>query len=238
MKTKLSKIAITIILSLVFTMSYAQSYTLESKDVVVESGIISECRYNFDLKDIIIPEYIDGQRITEIGKGVFESKKITSVVLPSSIVKISTNAFMDNELTKLDLSNHESLIGIGVGAFGSNFLNSVDLHGCGSLTTIAWKAFKVNKLTKLNLKGCISLSTIGENAFADHHLKKLDLGSCISLIKIGGEAFSGDNLKSYKLPKPNIDGKDFKFWTDLNGKHCPSGTAVSELWNGYTAVFE
>jgi hypothetical protein len=39
------------------------SYTLTDDDVEVIDGIIQTCSYNFALKDIIIPDTLDGQAI-------------------------------------------------------------------------------------------------------------------------------------------------------------------------------
>lgn len=236
MKTAVIFIAISFML--LGVKASAESYKLTNDDVVVENGVLLSCSYNFAEKDIVIPESLDGQVITVIGKKTFERKYITSLILPKTITHIEDLAFNGNKLIVLDLSDNVNLEKIGQNAFGGSSLTKIDLSNCSSLKIIDWHAFYGNELEKINLKGCSALTTIGENAFADNHLKSLDLNSCTSLTLIKAEAFNGDMLKSFKLPEPRIEGKKFVCWKDFNGNKHKAGANVNELWNQYSAVFE
>ena len=60
-------------------------YTLTDDDVIVEEGEITSCSYDFELKNIIIPDMLDGQSVTGIGNWVFDSKGIASITLPAGM---------------------------------------------------------------------------------------------------------------------------------------------------------
>lgn len=77
-------------------------------------------------RDVVIPEYIDGYQVTAIDRIAFWNQiRITSVVMPDSIVRIGSSAFEDcTELKSITLSS--SLETISIQAF----------KGCDSLKTI------------------------------------------------------------------------------------------------------
>ena len=91
---------LTVLLTTMFVN--AQSYTLTDDDVEVTSGIIESCSYDFAIKDIIIPDNLDGQNVIGIGDNyVFYSKGIASVQLPSTLETIGDWAFGNNSLTSV-----------------------------------------------------------------------------------------------------------------------------------------
>jgi uncharacterized repeat protein (TIGR02543 family) len=128
-------------------------YTLTDADVVVDNnGIITSCSYDFvnGFKDIIIPNVLDGKTVLGINDGwtgIFEDKGIESLVLPSSLKTIGSNAFSDNVLKTILLP--EGLESIGDNAFDSNSLTSITLPK--SVTFIGVKAFYWNTLTTYKL---------------------------------------------------------------------------------------
>ena len=67
--------------------------------------------------DIIIPEYIDGYRVTEIGEGAFNgNQSIKSVYIPGSVSLINSHAFSNcSSLEKVYME--EGVTQIGYGAF-------------------------------------------------------------------------------------------------------------------------
>ena len=82
------------LLLLSVTVSNAQTYKLGDDDVVVNNGIIESCSYNFAQKHIIIPDSLDGQKVTGIVSkspyyyGVFYNKGLLEVQLPSTLKTI------------------------------------------------------------------------------------------------------------------------------------------------------
>lgn len=74
-------------------------------------------------KDVIIPEKINGKVVTKIGFKAFESKGLTSVIIPSSVMNIDGYAFQNNELTSAIIP--ENVRNIGNYAFENNQLTSV-----------------------------------------------------------------------------------------------------------------
>jgi hypothetical protein len=125
MKTKILQKSKHIILSSIFCIAInfiatAQSYTLTDDDVVVENGVITSCSYNFAIKDIIIPETLDGQTVIGIAdatsylNGIFYNKGICSIKLPSTMDSIGDYSFYGNFLTTLDLSSCTALTTIGM----------------------------------------------------------------------------------------------------------------------------
>ncbi len=236
-------------------------YTLTDADVVVTDGVIQSCSYDFTLKDIIIPETLDGQTVTGIrdlnnySDGVFYNKGIKTVVLPASLLSIGRKAFNSNSLISIDLSvcnsltiiKHEafrsnvltsvklpaSLSSIGNYAFDSNKLTSIDLSVCSSLKYIRTGAFYRNALTDIKLPS--SLSSIGNYAFESNKLTSIDLSVCSSLTYIGQDAFSNNSLSEMELPNTFISGYQFNYWlAGDNTKHA-GGESVSNFATSYTA---
>ncbi|MDA3879346.1 MAG: leucine-rich repeat protein, partial [Prolixibacteraceae bacterium] len=210
MKTKILQKSKHIILSSILCIAVAftataQSYTLTDDDVVVENGVITSCSYNFAIKDIIIPETLDGQTVTGIAdkskfSGVFYRKGITSVKLPQSIQNIGENAFYQNySITLVDLSNCSGLMSIGTGAFRYNLLTTLNLSNCTSLTSIGDYAFSNNSLTTLDLSNCKSLTNIEEGGFKDNSLTALVFNGCTALTGIGSSAFAHNLMTTLDL---------------------------------------
>ncbi len=149
----------------------AQQYTLTDNDVVVENGIIQSCSYNFAIKDIIIPETLDGQTVTGIAgrdmgtwgaHGVFEDKDISSVQFPSTLLSIGSMAFHSNfELTHVNFQACTSLRSIGNYAFTWTLIDTVDLTHCTSLRSIDRYAFRNSYLEGIYLPVCAGYENYG-----------------------------------------------------------------------------
>jgi len=132
-------------------MVSAQSYTLTSDDVIVTNGVIESCSYDFAIKDIIIPEKLDGQNVTAIGNNsyyLFKSKGITSVQLPSTLERIGSEAFFLNNLTSITIP--KSVTTINDWAFTSNKLTSVIFESNSNIGGIGKYAFYGNNTPELS----------------------------------------------------------------------------------------
>ncbi|MGE0076443.1 MAG: leucine-rich repeat protein [Bacteroidales bacterium] len=240
--------------------SYAAKiiHSLTDDEVVVVNGVINTCTYSFDIKDIAIPNQLDGQYVTGIGDSVFYNKDITSIQLPDSLECIGNYAFYSCAMDTLNFSvcpnldsigsyafqgcNLDSLIldnpkltYIGVWAFASNNLVHVDFSKCPALKTIDQYAFYSNSNNiSVNFSNCSVLSVIGASAFRYNKIPDVDLSPCTSLQQINGYAFSDNVLTQFTLPAVNLTG--FICWRDANGISYSPNTSVSSLKISYQAA--
>lgn len=185
-------------------------YTLQDDDVVVLEGLIQSCSYDFAIKDIIIPEVLDGQVVTGIVDGwdddnyfgyvgPFTSKGISSIVFPSSLLTIGAYSCAENQLTSIDLSKCTSLTTIGDYAFETNTLTVTDFSNCSALASIGTNAFAYNSLTDLDFSNCSALTSIGAYAFYSSSLTSMDFSGCDRLQIIGNRAFAQNAFISIDL---------------------------------------
>ncbi|MBN1112509.1 MAG: leucine-rich repeat protein [Bacteroidales bacterium] len=210
-------------------------YTLTDNDVVVTNGVIESCSYDFAIKDIVIPETLDGQTVVGIAddynddSGVFGNKGILKVKLPNTLTHIGLLAFSNNELTNVDIP--KSVTFIGAEAFYYNELTSVDIPN--SVRFIGNSAFSYNQLTSVNISNGVTF--IGYDAFAGNKLTSVNIPNSVTFI--GGNAFGvAGSLLSFVLPTPIIDGVSFINWIDTNGNNYSGGETVSASYSTYIAI--
>ncbi len=94
-------ISIALTLMLLFSMQtpfvFAGSAPSPEDDFDFEDGVILE--YTGTDENVVIPDTIGDEPVTEIGEGAFQWAAITSVTIPASVTKIGDYAFIDfNEL--------------------------------------------------------------------------------------------------------------------------------------------
>jgi hypothetical protein len=212
---RLKTVFLTLVFSLNLGLTAVAQYTLTDDDVVVTDGTIQSCSYNFIIKEIIIPETLDGQTVTGIAdkefmEGVFYNKGISSIILPSSLVTIGDYSFNYNDLT------------------------SIDLSACAHISYIGRSAFGSNSLTSLNLTACSSLDSIGPNAFSSNSLTSIDLSTCSALTYIGYNAFNYNSMTSFTLPANTTYA--YSCWLDQNGKIFKGGDEVLDLYSPYNLL--
>ena len=185
--------------SLLFALTFALAinhgtvnaqYTLQDNDVVVTNGVIMSCSYNFAIKDIIIPDTLDGQAVIGIASsgwntGAFYSKGITSISFPKTIEFIGNHSFQQNPIASLDFSDFIALESFGEYAFeNSSSLTNLNLTNCTALTSIGKGAFRMGGLITVDFTGCTSLQTIGSSAFNSNSIGSLDFSDCSALTTI------------------------------------------------------
>ena len=170
-----------------------------------------------------------------IGCGAFQGFPLTSVVIPSSVVRIGPNAFAashseQGDITTLKFENGSHLIAIygnknddyDEGAFGKNKLSNVIIPK--SVEYIGYQAFYSNKLTTVSFETGAKLKYIGERVFTGNQLTNSGLGKLpSSLTKLSTDAFSNNSsLTQITLTSStDIDG-----WT--NGSTVDGKTVVYE----------
>lgn len=183
-------------------------YTLKDDDVVVENGVIISCSYNFDSKDIIIPNTLDNQTVIGIEKEVFQGKNIEALELP------------------------ESLESIGMWSFGGNNIENLVIPG--NLRRIGYGAFRLNKLSTLTIPKNVEI--IEGYAFNFNQISSVTIEENSMLHYIDYGAFNGhsENLKTIKLPSnanPEfehyiIDGKTYRAGDVVN---IPTSAIIANL---------
>ncbi|MFA9371737.1 MAG: cadherin domain-containing protein [Labilibaculum antarcticum] len=211
-------------------------YTLTDDDVVVTDGVIESCSYDFTSKDIIIPETLDGQTVTEIStkdmnNGVFMDNGILSVIIPNTITKIGNNAFRENEISSVIIPS--SVAELGSSVFTYNSLTSITIPE--SITEIkSWTFYGNNDLSEVSFPD--GLSSIGDNAFCNcYDLAEVNFPNTVSYI--GTNAFGNIELESFILPSPEKEGYT-AIWTDSNEVEYASGDEVTDKTVSYTLTFE
>lgn len=159
-------------------------------------GTITITGYTGSRTQVVIPETIEGIRVTEIGSRAFaigkpvagntpnemmariydqrnpepDRKEISSVVIPNTVTRIGDQAFFGQSLTTVSLST--------------------------SLTTIGNSAFFGNRLTSIAIPNSVTL--IGEDAFANNSLISVTFGNRIETL--GARAFADNKLTTISLP--------------------------------------
>ncbi len=163
----------------IISISLKAQYIITDDDVVVIDGIIQSCSYNFSVKDIIIPQTLDGQTVTGIadlhaGNGVFAENGIEHITLPSTLKTLGSYAFYGNNISSLDMTNCTLLTKIGNYCFIYNPIANLDLSKCYALQSIGEHAFAFTGLSNLNISSCTSLKNIERNAFYWNSIESLN----------------------------------------------------------------
>lgn len=160
------------------------------KYTVLEDGSLEVTDFASDdlketVEELIIPEEVNGKKVTSIGKFAFFEASITSVTIPDSVTKIGDCSFdFCKLLTSVTIPNSVTTMG-KTGFYGCKSLTSVKLSdnvttigefafgGCHSLTSVTIPD-SVTTIDNGAFQFCISLtsitisnsvSTIGEFAF-------------------------------------------------------------------------
>ena len=169
-------------------------------------GGITITGYRGTIRQVIIPETIEGIRVTEIGAQAFYDKQLTNVTIPSSVTIIGRQAFAENQLTSIIIPN--SVITIGDEAFDPNRLTSLTIGN--RVTSIGENAFAGNwdwngntdlarpgnSLTNVVIPNNVTI--IGNGAFRNNQLTSVTIPN--SVTTIGRNAFLNNQLTSFILP--------------------------------------
>ena len=156
--------------------------------------------------------------VTEIGQNAFQSKSLTAITLPNSIVTIGSHAFSGNQITSLSLiPNSVTTIGqqsfqnnqitnivipngvthIEEAAFANNLLTTIDI--ADSVTFIGEAAFLGNNITDLNdVVLPVGLTTLPQQFLANNQLTSVTIPNTIT--SIGERAFQSNLLTNVTIP--------------------------------------
>ena len=198
------------------------SYTKTALDVTVDYV------YTANKTSFEIPETIDRQAVTAIGRDAFRSNYyLESVTLPQSVKSIGKSAFENcYDLTSINIPQKVTAISDRTFS-GCPSLKSVNIPS--NVTSIGEYAFE-NCITLANVTIPSSVTSIGEGAFFNcYALTSLDIPS--SVTSIGDLAFHRcTSLTSIDIPQyvTSIGSNTFKGCTSLAGITMPSVTSIEE----------
>ena len=163
-------------------------------------GGLTITEYTGTRRQVVIPETIDGVRVTEIGLRAFENKNLLSVVIPNTVTAIGTVAFRRNTLSSVTIPN--SVTAIDSGAFMNCGIETLTLGS--RVSAIGEGAFYRNNITELSLPS--SIRTIGIGAFAINNFSTLTIPNGIT--SLGRGSFTNCPLTAVTLPSTLTNFRD------------------------------
>ena len=133
-----------------------------------------------------------------IGENALKVSSLTSVVIPSSVVRIGQGAFAGDSVTTLKFEKDSHLIAIygsdcseyDAGAFEGNKLSNVIIPK--SVEYIGDEAFSNNNLTTVSFEEGSKLKAIGAKALQSNKLTSITIPSSVE--EIGVSAFDGNQI--------------------------------------------
>ncbi|MFD2115211.1 InlB B-repeat-containing protein [Paenibacillus yanchengensis] len=175
---------------------------------------------------VVIPQMINGKKVTAIGDEAFQNKSIQSLELPDGLVSIGKRAFLNNLFTMLEVPG--SIKSIDEEAFQSNGLTSVTIHD--GVEKIGRSSFAKNKLTTLSIPNSVieieagafqgnliaslalpnNLVEISDSSFLNNKLTSIVIPASVKII--GSSAFSGNRIAELVIPATVTTLKDSAFY--------------------------
>lgn len=132
-------------------------------------------------KDVVIPSTIEGVAVTSIGNSAFESKSLTSVIIPDSVTSIGIDAFAWNSLTSLNIP--DSVTSLGARSFSKNNLTSVTI-GAG-VTVLLNDIFNSNNFTAVVIPETVTETR--SDVFYNNPITSITIGSGVTIASSMGE---------------------------------------------------
>lgn len=131
------------------------------------------------VENLIIPE-----GVTTLGNSAYEGCDFVTVILPSTLTKILSNAFNNTVATEIDFSKCQELELLASGALGNSKFATLDFSKNQMLKTLDNNVCFANySLTTVVFPP--NLATIGSTAFMDcTALKRMNIPRTVTLIRI------------------------------------------------------
>lgn len=196
--------------------------------VPYEDGIeITGCTFNYCEKNLIIPDYIDGYPVRSIAGHSFghhsSDSRIDSIVLPETLLNISSYAFHDNDIVTISIPS--SVLSIDDYAFNRASLTDVYVtdsfdisqHGMAFINNPGKNSNGYNYIefsNQIMITGCDGqcpndliipnqiagkdVTAIGYWAFINLGLNSVTIPETVAYI--GTASFSSNNITSINLP--------------------------------------
>lgn len=177
-----------------------------------EDGTICIVGYHGEDTDLVIPDKIDGKKVTAISSPAFNQDEITSIVLPDSVKTIGENAFSSCQaLVSVTLS--AELTTIGKEAF-YNCKSLQEIHFPYGLTEIGENAFLE----------CVSLTSVSIPAT----VSKIEPAAFARCYNLDDLTVHGDN-EHYKCINNNLISSDGVLVAAYGTADIPDG--ITEIGN-------
>ena len=90
-----------------------------------KSGGVTVTGYAGKKRIVCIPALINDMPVTEIGKNAFTNAKLSSVIIPDSVIVIRERSFHHNQITNITIPH--SVAFIDEGAFTNNYINRITI---------------------------------------------------------------------------------------------------------------
>lgn len=208
-------------------ITYANPTPIECFDYDEVNSYITITGYSFDQiwcnSDIEIPWEIDWKIINTIWENAFNrewlNKKLDSVVFPDSIVEIWWWAFLENNITFINLPRDTKII--KTSAFRNNNISNITFWD--NLTEIWWWAFRWNSIKNIDLPQ--SLRVIWQYAFSKNIIEKLEIPSSVNNIQ--WRSFYNNNIDEIII---NHSSSSLKLWPNVFGRQTISGQLFDNIW--------
>ena len=206
-----------------------EEYCVVGADVLMDdscftfkNGTIGSYKCEGDVTDIVIPDMINGQKVTKISNYSFYNKGLTSVQIPDGVTSVGNDAFRGNKFTSITIP--ETVTTIGTGAFRGNQLTSITIPK--NITTIGVHAFNGNKLMTLEIPEGVTV--IKNYAFSSNKLTSVKFPS--TLVELGGGAFEYNELTNVTIPSSvkNIGSNVFRY-NNLTNVIIKGKTSIAEF---------
>lgn len=196
-----------------------------SEFVVDKEGVLVE--YTGTDLDIVIPEEVNGEKVTGIGADAFSyNDEIESVIIPDTVTQIADNAFFEcSALTYVKLPENLSEISAGI------------FHNCSSLISVDMPKYGCETINCRAFSDCVSLkmidipegvTLIDSNAFVRcEALESVNLPD--SLTEMYVQVFAGcTSLKSVHLPAElgRIEASTFEGCSSLTDITIPKTVTI------------
>ena len=191
--------------------------------------------------NLVVPSTIVVSSVTytvnAVAGNAFQSRGLTSIVLPNTVLSIGDNAFFGcHSLTSVSLGS--SVTSIGEDAFyNCDLLSSIVLPD--SLVSLGDGAFQASGLTSVTIPN--GVTAIPDSAFyACHSLTSVSLPS--SLVSFGPYAFAACPITSMEIPSTVLSIGNYAFdgCTVLSSLVLPSSGTVYgfRVFSGCSALLE
>jgi hypothetical protein len=141
-----------------------------------------------NLTSVLIPPFI-----TSIGNDSFKNNLLTDINLPQGITFIGTSCFQTNNISSLFLPN--IITSLSDNVFSSNKLNSISIPS--QITSAGIYAFANNNITSITSTG--QITSISDYTFYNNKLTYIDLSNS-SIVSIGNYSYAVNNLTQVLIP--------------------------------------
>ena len=187
------------------------------------TGNINITKYAGREANVIVPEMINGKKVTSIAKSAFYNNSyITSVMLPGSVKYIGEESFREcDNLKKVSMSG---VTEIGKAAFMEcTNLDDIDLSKVEKISVEAFYKSGIKEVNLASLKGIIGYDTF-------YNCPNLNTVTIPFATTIGSRAFGEcSNLITVNLPEVTVIGKNaFQLCENLTEVQMPKLNKVEE----------